>query len=76
MDWKKIRMPRAVADEGSKAWENTLVGDFIGTKLPYSLVKNASTRLWGKLGLNHMLGIESGYFFFKFNSKDESDAIL
>ena len=45
-----IKLPKVVADEGSKAWENTQIGDFIRKKLPYSLVKNAFSRLWSKAG--------------------------
>ena len=48
-------MPKAIAEAGSKEWENTLVGYFIRRKLPYSLVKSATARLWSKVGLSDML---------------------
>ena len=72
----KLSMPKDLIIEGSKAWANTLVGYFIGRRLPFSLVKNISIRLWDKAGLVDMYATDSGYFFFKFNSKEESDAIL
>ena len=69
-------MPKAIADAGSKEWENTLVGYFIGRRLPYSFVKSATATLWSKVGLRDILATDSGYFFFKFNSKDECNSVL
>ena len=71
-----FKLPKALAVEGSRGWEGTLVGYFIGKKLPYSLIKNISAKMWGKAGLMDMLATESGHFFFKFNSKEESVAVL
>ena len=61
MDRIKISMPNDLLIEGSKAWDNTLVGYFIGKGLPF----------WDKAGLLDMYAMDSGYFFFKFNSKEE-----
>ena len=71
-----VTVPKAIISEGSRKWEDTLVGYFIGKKLPYSLVKTATARLWTKLGLTDMLATDSGYFFFQFHSKDASEAVL
>ena len=32
--------------------------------------------MWNKLGLMDMLATDSGYYFLKFNSKEESLAVL
>ena len=69
-------MPKALAVEGSRTWANTLVGYFIGKKLPYSLVKNASNKWWAKHGLKDMLATDSGYFFFMFETKEDCDSAL
>ena len=37
------------------------MGCFIAKKPPYTLVKNATTRMWSKLGLEDMLAIDKGY---------------
>ena len=50
----KISIPDHLTNEGSKAWDFTLVGYFLGRKLPYSLVKHSSSRLWDKAGLCDM----------------------
>jgi len=71
-----IEMPVAVTKEGSKKWESTLMGYFIEKKLPYSLVSKAAYRYWGKVGLSEVLATESGYFFFKFSTTDQKDAVM
>ena len=76
VDWISIKLPKEMAIEGSKAWTNTLIGYFTGKKLPYTFVKNASSRLWSKAGLHDMLATEFGYFFFRFNSNEECNAVL
>ena len=45
VDRVKISMIKDLIAKGSKAWDNTLVGYFIGKRLPYSLVKNFTSRL-------------------------------
>ena len=75
-DRLKLSMPDELLIEGSKAWDTTLVGYFIGKRLPFSLVKSVSNRLWNKVGLSDMYATESGYFFFKFNSMAECEAVL
>ena len=52
-----VKVPKEVVSEGSRKWECTLIGYFIGKKLPYTLVKAASSRMWTRLGLADMLAI-------------------
>jgi len=40
----KIDMQVAITKDGSKKWENTVVGYFIDKKLPYTLVSNVVGR--------------------------------
>ena len=69
-------MPNEVTRAGSLKWQNTLVGFFIGKKLPFSLLKNATTRLRTKHGLVDMIATDSGFFFFTFHSKEENLVVL
>ena len=73
---KKVEIPVTTIEEGSKEWESTLVGYFLDKKLPYTLVQNAVFGLWENKGLVDMLAIGDGYYFFKYVSKTDSDAIL
>ena len=70
-----VKIPKEVAEEGSQVWSSSLVGYFL-KKLPYSLVKNSTTRLWSKLGLCDMLATDSGYYIFKFGDQSECDSVL
>ena len=71
-----ITVPHNLVLEGSQKWENTLVGHFIGRKLPFSLVKYVTGHLWTKAGLSNMLATDNGYCFFQFGCKDESESVL
>ena len=71
-----LKMPQQLTLAGKIEWSNTLVGRFLGKKLPYSLVNNTTDRLWAKDGLIDTLATDSGCFFFKFSSLETRDAIL
>ena len=40
------------------------------------MVKNVSANMWNKVGLKDMVANDRGYYFFKFNSREESEAVL
>ncbi|KAK3221994.1 hypothetical protein Dsin_009019 [Dipteronia sinensis] len=65
-----------VAEDGSKAWKNCLVGYFIEKKLPFSLVNNIEMRLWGNRGLQEVLANDKGFFFFKFSDDEACSNVL
>ncbi|KAK3198344.1 hypothetical protein Dsin_021759 [Dipteronia sinensis] len=68
---KCVSPPLEVAENGSKAWKNCLVGYFIEKKVTFSLVNNIAMRIWGNRGLLEVLANEKGFYFFKF-SDDET----
>ncbi|KAK2649098.1 hypothetical protein Ddye_016587 [Dipteronia dyeriana] len=71
-----VSPPLEVADDGSKAWKNCLVGHFIEKKLPFTLVKNIAMRIWGSRGLLEVLANEKGYYFFKFSDDEACSNVL
>ena len=71
-----VDIPDCVISDGVRDWDTTLVGYFLGRKLPYTLVSNSAHRMWDKFGLYEILATDTGYFFFKFNDKSQSEAIL
>ncbi|KAK2642091.1 hypothetical protein Ddye_023854 [Dipteronia dyeriana] len=73
---KCVLPPLEVAENGSKAWKNCLVGYFIGKKLPFSLVNNIAIRIWGNLGLLEVLANEKGFYFFKFSDDEACSNVL
>ena len=71
-----LKMPKELTIAGQDEWRATLVGRFLGKKLPYSLVTNVTARIWGKEGLIDTLATDSGYFFFSFSCEENRDAVL
>ncbi|KAK3189533.1 hypothetical protein Dsin_029094 [Dipteronia sinensis] len=73
---KCVSPPLEVAENGSKAWKNCLVGYFIEKKLPFSLVNNIAMRIWGNHGLLEVLANEKGFYFFKFSDDEACSNVL
>ena len=71
-----LLVPKALADEGKKDWEPTIVGYFIGKNLPYSLVTSSTERLWAKFGLFDTLANDNSFYFFTFSNEATRDAVL
>ena len=71
-----LKMPKDLTIAGQEEWRATLVGRFLGKKLPYSLVTTVTARIWAKDGLIDTLATDSGYFFFTFSSEENRDAVL
>ncbi|XP_059653973.1 putative disease resistance protein At4g11170 isoform X2 [Cornus florida] len=67
-----------VAEEGSADWRNCFVGYFIDTprRLSYEAVNTIAHGLWNTNGLIEVLDNERGFFFFRFSTEQESEAIL
>ena len=71
-----LGIPKTLTDEGREEWHTTLVGYFLGKKLPYSLVSSSSARLWSGYGLVNTLVTDNGFYFFSFSSEEQRDAVL
>jgi hypothetical protein len=55
--------------EGSKKWEHTLCGYFVGYKMQYAEIKYNIGRMWGRLGLKDIIML-NGMYLFKFKNED------
>lgn len=71
-----IRPPREFVLSSQKAWDNSLVGYFIGSNLPFKLVEEEARRLWLHLGFSKMYMVKKGFYAFKFNSELDRNKIL
>lgn len=69
-------MPKGIAAEGCVEWECTLVGYFLGQKLPYTMVNSLAHRLWDELGLEEVLSSDNGFYFFKFENSESLNQVL
>nr|XP_034902021.1 uncharacterized protein LOC118039434 [Populus alba] len=70
VDVKEVAPPRDVFDDGCELWKSTLVGHFVGQKLPYPVVNSIAKRIWGSYGLSEVLSSENGFYLFTFDSVD------
>ena len=73
---KCVSPPKEVAEDGSKAWKNCLVGYFIEKKLSFSLVNNIAKKIWGNYGLLEVLANVKGFYFFKFSDDNSCCKVL
>jgi hypothetical protein len=71
-----VSRPIDVFEEGCTLWQSTIVGHFVGPKLPFLVVKTIANRIWGSLGLLEVLSSKNGFFIFSFDSVEHASAIL
>ena len=71
-----VAPPTVVIEDGSKDWSNSLVGYFIGSKLPFSAVNTIARKIWSNDSLMDVLAHNRGFFFFHFSSDAGADAVL
>ncbi|GAV92219.1 DUF4283 domain-containing protein, partial [Cephalotus follicularis] len=65
-----------VFEVGVKAWANTLVGYFVGKRIPYKVFKEQLEKKWGKWGRVQVITGANGNFLFRFDSSSSCDLVL
>lgn len=71
-----IRPPKEFLLSSQKTWDNSLVGYFVGSSLPFKLVEEEAKKLWLHLGFLKMYMVKKGFYVFKFNSELDRNKIL
>jgi len=71
-----VAPPLDVFEDGCELWKSTLVGHFVGQKLPYPVVNSIAKRIWGFYGLSEVLSLDNGFFLFTFDSVDHATNVL
>ncbi|KAI5568972.1 hypothetical protein BDE02_12G048300 [Populus trichocarpa] len=71
-----VAPPLDVFEDGCKFWKSTLVGHFVGQKLPYPVVNSIAKRIWSSYGLSEVLSSDNGFFIFNFDSVDHATNVL
>ena len=72
----KVCPPVDVAEEGSECWRTTLVGYFVGKRLPFKVVDSIAHKIWGRYGLREVLSSDNGFFFFKFDNVQDACVVM
>ncbi|GJZ84344.1 RNA-directed DNA polymerase, eukaryota, reverse transcriptase zinc-binding domain protein [Tanacetum coccineum] len=62
--------------EGSKKWELSACGYFVGYRMSMQELSYHLYRMWGKFGLKHILNNGNGIFAFKFNNAQGLQAVI
>ena len=62
--------------EGSRKWELTACGYFVGYKMYIMELKYHLLRMWGKLGLKNIIDIRNGTFVFKFSNEHGLQTVI
>nr|GEY05018.1 hypothetical protein [Tanacetum cinerariifolium] len=65
-----------IVREGSKKWEFTVCGYFVGYKMSYQELKYNLFRMWGKYGLREIIPNGNGVFLFKFRNEEGINHII
>lgn len=63
------KMDRDIESEGLEKWKHSLIGHFLGDPPPFHVVKNMTSRYWGKFGSFHTASLDKGFFLFAFNNE-------
>ena len=62
-----VSLPPEIEEQGLKKWEHYLVGYFLDPKLPQSVVRSITMKLWAKQGLIDAIPHGSGFYIFRFS---------
>ncbi|KAJ9536713.1 hypothetical protein OSB04_un000098 [Centaurea solstitialis] len=65
----RVALPVELAKKAALKYNSTMYGYFLGPRVPFSVVKQAVTRAWGKYGFTDIMMNASGVYFFKFNDE-------
>ncbi|GKC57481.1 zinc knuckle CX2CX4HX4C containing protein [Tanacetum coccineum] len=65
-----------VIEEGSKRWDITLVGYFVGLKLSYYEISGHLRRMWRSYHLTEIITNDSVLYFLKFRLEEELNFVL
>ncbi|KAL0556476.1 hypothetical protein IC582_004990 [Cucumis melo] len=65
-----------VIDQGIRVWENSLVGQLINAKLPYSVIQRLVEKIWGKIEMPIITILENDLICFQFRRSKLVEWIL
>ncbi|KAL0295432.1 UNVERIFIED_CONTAM: putative mitochondrial protein [Sesamum calycinum] len=69
-----IRPTKEVVDNGSKKWQSTAVGYFLGRRPYFPQLETFARSNWK--GLQHVSASSNGFFFFRFNNRIAMEDVI
>ncbi|GKC02761.1 RNA-directed DNA polymerase, eukaryota, reverse transcriptase zinc-binding domain protein [Tanacetum coccineum] len=73
---KVVIFDEELVSEGSKKWELTVCGYFVGYKMSLAELRNNMFRMWSKFGLKRIIPNGNGVFLFKFNNNEGIQSVI
>ncbi|GKD30370.1 RNA-directed DNA polymerase, eukaryota, reverse transcriptase zinc-binding domain protein, partial [Tanacetum coccineum] len=70
------KVSNRVFSEGSKKWELTACGYFVGYKMSIQEIRYQLYRMWSKLGIRHILNNGNRVFVFKFDNQQGLQTVI
>ncbi|KAJ9536547.1 hypothetical protein OSB04_un000299 [Centaurea solstitialis] len=67
-----IMIPMELAKEAAKSFSTTIVGYFLGSRIPFPIVHRYLMQVWSKHGVSDIMMNAKGFFFIKFNDEGGS----
>ncbi|KAJ9536525.1 LOW QUALITY PROTEIN: hypothetical protein OSB04_un000277 [Centaurea solstitialis] len=67
-----VTIPVELARQAAKAYNTTVVGYFLGPRIPFPIVQRSLRAAWGKFGFTDVMMNNNGFFFMKFNDEGGS----
>ncbi|GJY66712.1 zinc knuckle CX2CX4HX4C containing protein [Tanacetum coccineum] len=62
--------------EGSKRWELSICGFFVGFKMSVNALRYNLRRMWGRYGFKDILDYNNGVYFIKFHHEEGIDQVV
>ncbi|KAF6134210.1 hypothetical protein GIB67_008025 [Kingdonia uniflora] len=70
-----VRCPKEVIEEGIELWKDTIVGVFVGTSLPFSMVRDNIKAIWG-IKETLTITMKNSVHHFTFGDHKEREMVL
>ncbi|KAJ9536678.1 hypothetical protein OSB04_un000151 [Centaurea solstitialis] len=67
-----VSIPLELAKEAAKSFNTTIVGYFLGSRIPFPIVTRFLKQVWSKHGVSDIMMNAKGFFFIKFNDEGGS----
>ncbi|KAJ9541666.1 hypothetical protein OSB04_028172 [Centaurea solstitialis] len=72
----RVTIPIELAKLAAKRYHTTLVGYFLGSRVPFWLVQQSVKRAWGKFGFSELMMNSNGVYFLKFNDEGGCNQVI
>ncbi|KAJ9536677.1 hypothetical protein OSB04_un000150 [Centaurea solstitialis] len=73
---KSVSIPIELTKEAAKSFRTTVVGYFLGPRVPFPIVQRYLQNVWNKYGMVDVMMNPNGFFYIKFNDVGGCDHVV